>query len=217
MKLGTKKTKFGGLLVACLMAAGMITGAPVARAADAINIGVLDETRLGEGYTKYRTAMDDLTRRAEASDIQIIARRFLDAAQGKRFDELAQTKARTEKEESEFQAIVKSGGERAKQYSELMGTPTKTPQQTADFTKWQEYQKDNALAAEKMDIEAFQYLKTQQQSTDKLYIENANAMVQKVAVDKKLTVLLRKDAIIWSTPTVDITDEVLRRLNDQKN
>nr|AUN36515.1 hypothetical protein [uncultured bacterium] len=79
----------------------------------------------------------------------------------------------------------------------------------------QDYQKNNAKVADSLEDTAFQALRVQQEATDKKYIENANAMVQKVAVDQKLTVLLRKDAIVWSTPTVDITDEVLKRLNAQ--
>ena len=217
MKLQSTK-KFGGAFVACVMAVGLTLNAGASRAADGHTIGVLDEARLGEGYTKYRSAMEDLNSRAKASDAEILARRFLAPTETKRFDELAAKKAtRSAADETEFQAMVTSAGEHAKEYSGLMGKPamTRTKQEAADFKKWQEYQKDNVEAADKMDMEAFQILKSLQQSTDKQYIDNANAMVQKVAVDKKLTVLLRKDAIIWNTPTVDITDEVLNRLNKQ--
>jgi len=211
MKLRTTKNYFGGLFVAALMSCSILAGA--ARAAD-VTIGVLDEARLGSGYTKYRTAMDDLERQANVVDAQVEARKILSPDEARRFDELVGIKTtRSKAEEDALQALIKSGTERATQYGTLMGKAPRSDQENADFKKWQEYLVANAKAAGQLEDAAFGLLKTKQDDTDKVYIETANAMVQKVAVEKKLTVLLRKDAVIWFTPTIDITDEVLRRLN----
>ena len=44
---------------------------------------------------------------------------------------------------------------------------------------------------------------------------NAEDQDRAVAADKKLLVVLRKDAVAWVSPSVDITEEVLKRLNRQ--
>lgn len=206
----------GGVLAACLLAGGLAANAPTVRAADpVVKIGVLDEAKLGEGYTKYRSEMEDLDRRAKLVQLQVGARRFLAPAEGARLDELAKKTTRTPVEETDYQALVKLGSERITRYNVLSGQATLSEDEKKSFKDMQDYQKANLKIANDLEDSAFQVLRVQQEATDKKYIDNANAMVQKVAVDQKLTVLLRKDAIIWSTPTVDITDEVLKRLNLQ--
>jgi len=221
MKLGSAKhsslkNKFlGGVLVACLLAGGLAANVPAARAADPVmKIGVLDEVKLGEGYTKYRSEMEDLDRSAKVVQTHVGARRFLNAAEGTRFDILSK-KIRSAPEETDFLALIKTGNDRIADYNAWSGQATLSEEQKKSFKEMQDYQKANAKIADDMEDTAFRVLRTQQETTDKKYIDNANAMVQKVAVDQKLTVLLRKDAIVWSTPTVDITDEVLKRLNSQ--
>ena len=216
MELRSMRNKFRGGVLAALLACVLSANIGTARAADpAIKIGVLDEVKLGEGYTKYRSEMDDLDRRAKAVQTQVVARRFLNPAEGTRFDDLAKKPTRTPAEETEFQAVVKTGNDRISSYTTLSGQATLSEAEKASLKDMQDYQKNNAKVADNLEDTAFQALRVQQEATDKKYIENANAMVQKVAVDQKLTVLLRKDAIVWSTPTVDITDEVLKRLNTQ--
>ena len=210
------KSKFvGGVLVAAMLAGGLAADVAPVRAADPVmKIGVLDEVKLGEGYTKYRNEMEELDRTAKAVQNQVGARRFLNAAEGTRFDILSK-KVRSAPEETDFVALIKTGNDRILNYNTWSGQATLTEEQKKGFKEMQDFQKANAKIADDMEDTAFRALRTQQEATDKKYIDNANAMVQKVASDQKLTVLLRKDAIVWSTPTVDITDEVLKRLNLQ--
>jgi len=219
MKFKSKsfKHKFqAGVLAAALLVGSFSANVPTVYAADAVvKIGVLDEVKLGEGYTKYRSEMDDLDRRAKVVQAQVSARRFLSATEGTRFDALNKP-ARTPAEETEFGALIKTGNERITSYGTLSGQATLSDAEKTSFKNMQDYQKANVKIADDLEDVAFRELRTIQDSTDKKYIDNANAMVQKVAADQKLTVLLRKDAIVWSTPTVDITDEVLKRLNLQQ-
>nr|AUN36516.1 hypothetical protein [uncultured bacterium] len=86
--------KFRGGVLTALLACVFAANIGTARAADpAIKIGVLDEVKLGEGYTKYRSEMEDLDRRAKAVQTQVVSRRFLNPAEGTRFDELAKKHA----------------------------------------------------------------------------------------------------------------------------
>ena len=41
----------------------------------------------------------------------------------------------------------------------------------------------------------------------------ANDVIALIAADKKLALVVRQRAVVWSAPTMDITNEVLSRLN----
>ena len=199
-------------LGACAMAFGLAFQAP-ALAADAPNIGILDEEKLGEGYPKYRAAVDELTQRAKKLEDQLRARAVLDAEGGKRFDELFAKPTLTEKETAELEGLIKSGIERGKQYIDLSGKAARTPDEDTFIKDVETSKKASELILTRMEDAMFQDLQARERATDKEYIDKANTEVQKVAADKKLVAVLRKDAVAWFAPSVDITDEVLKRLN----
>ena len=213
-----KNTFFSGILAACLLSGALIVPVQTARAADAVmKIGVLDEVKLGEGYTKYKNEVEDLDRRRILIRSQVNARRFFNPAEGTRFDELIKKgTARTPQENTEMDALTKTGNDRESEYVSLSGKASPSDAEKTTLKNMQEYQTANVKASGDLENTAGQAWLTMMDATDKKYIDNANAMVQKVAVEQKLTVLLRKDAIVWSTPTVDITDDVLKRLNGQQ-
>jgi Skp family chaperone for outer membrane proteins len=202
-------------LGACALALGLAAGAPQARAADAPNIGILDEVKLGDNYTKYRTAVDELNQRAKKLEEQLRARAVLNETEGKRFDELFSKPEPTEKETAELDTLIKTGVERGRTYLDLTGKAERTPDEDKLIKDVEANKKANALTLAKLEDSMFQELQTRERATDKQYIELANIEVQKVAADKKLVAVLRKDAVAWFSPSVDITDEVLKRLNNK--
>jgi Skp family chaperone for outer membrane proteins len=208
------KTKyFLAALGACTMAFGLAIGAPQARAADAPAIGVLDEVRLGDGYTKYRTAVDELNQRAKKLEEQLRARAVLNETEGKRFDEIFSKPEPTPDETAELETLIKTGVERGKTYLDLTGKASRTPDEDKLIKEVESNKKANEPVLSKLEDSMFQDLQLRERATDKQYIELANIEVQKVAADKKLAAVLRKDAVAWFSPSVDITDEVLKRLN----
>jgi Skp family chaperone for outer membrane proteins len=216
MKLHTKSKNqlwAKAALGLCLLGGAGWVSAPPARAADSVTIGILDEAKLGKGYTKYSAELDTLSKRAAAYDAQLDAREVLDDAQGKRFDELIAKPNRTDAEETEFQNLVAAGTTRRKDRDALIGKAQRTPEEEARLKGTQDNMKANTNAVRHLEDDLFQQLKTTENETNQKYIDLANEVVKKVAVDKKLTVVLRKDAVVWSVPSVDITDEVLSRLN----
>ena len=56
-------------------------------------------------------------------------------------------------------------------------------------------------------------IRKQQDDVDKSYTDKANSVVQQVATEKKLYAVLRKKALVWSADSIDITNDVLKRLN----
>lgn len=213
---GRKQTKWRKIVVAigaCAMAFGFCAVAPQTRAADAPNIGILDEVRLGDGYIKYRTAVDELNQRAKKLEEQLRARAVLNETEGKRFDELFNKPEPTEKETAELDSLIKAGVERGKTYIDLSGKVGRTPEEDKLIKDIETSKKANEAVLSRLEDSMFQDLQTRERATDKKYIELANIEVQKVASDKKLAAVLRKDAVAWFAPSVDITDEVLKRLN----
>jgi Skp family chaperone for outer membrane proteins len=198
----------------CLMGGSWIAGSSTpARAADAITVGVLDETRLGKGYNKYSAELDTLNKNASAYDAQLDAREVMNEADGKRFDELISKTTRTPAEEDEFQKLVTAGTARRKERDKLIGQAARTPDEEKRLQESQAFMKANIPAVRRLEDDLFQTLKTTEEATHQKYIGFANEMVKNVAVEKKLTIVFRKDAVVWFAPAIDITDEVLNRLN----
>lgn len=214
MKLQNKALYIKAILSLCAII-GAFTSTTVARAADAVVVGVLDESKLGKDFVKYRSELDDLSKRAVVYDAQLDAREVLSDAEGKRFDELIAKKTRTPAEETEFQALIKTGADRRKDMSGLIGKAQRTPDEETRLKTVQSSMLTNKAAVRRLEDDLFQDLKNIEDATNKKYIDMANEMVRKVAVEKKLTVVFRKDAIVWFAPAVDITEEVLTRLNRQ--
>jgi Skp family chaperone for outer membrane proteins len=217
MKLEKKKTSWSGLktaILACaLVGAGMSQTAPARAADNNITVGILDESRLGEGYTKYRGEVDALNKRAADLDAQLDAREVMNDADGKRFDALIFKKPRTTAEDNELQSLIKTGTERRKDRDSLVAQAARTPDQEARLKAMQDNMKANAAVVRRLEDELFQGLKADEEETDKKYIGIANEMVQKLAQEKKLSVVFRKGAVVWFAPAIDLTDEVLARLN----
>lgn len=217
MKL-KKQTMWNKFALALCVAAGALSigGASPAQAADKdVAVGVLDEAKLGKDYAKFRDALAALNERAVAYDKQLDAREVLDETQSKRFDELIAKKNRTPAEETEFNNLVKVGTDRRTDLNGLAGKAARTPDEETRLKLFQGYMKTNTVVVRRLEDDLFQELKTTEEATNKTYIDLANAMVQKVAGEKKLTLVFRKDAVVWFAPAVDITDEVLTRLNRQ--
>lgn len=210
---GKSRKQVWTVLAACALSFGILAGPSTVRAAEPIAMGVLDEMKLGEGYLKYRNAVDELTQHAQKLEAKLQAREVLGTTEAKKFDELTAKIKPSAEEKTELEALAKAGGERRKKYTELAGKAERTPEEDQFLKDVQTDIKTNEEAVNLLEDNMFQELKTREKETDKEYIDKANLEVQKVAADKKLVAVLRKDAVAWFAPSVDITDEVLKRLN----
>lgn len=210
---GKSRKQVWAALAACALSFGLFAGTAPVQAADPVNVGVLDEMKLGEGYVKYRTAVDELTQYAQKLEARLQAREVLNATEAKKFDELIGKSKPSSEESAELEALVKAGGERRRKYTELAGKAERSAEEDQFLKDVQADIKTNEEAVNRLEDTMFEELKARERETDKEYIDKANREVQKVATDKKLTAVLRKDAVAWFAPTVDITDEVLKRLN----
>lgn len=210
--------KKGGPLAAIVIAA--LCAAPSAIAPRAAHaqaaaplIGIVDEDKLAEKYTAYRTAIEALDKRAQSVDEQLAARELLSEAQGTTFDTLAPKATLTAAEDTQFKDLLKSGNDLRAEYMGLLPKATRTPAETARIKTIEDQARANAPKVRALSDALYNDIKKQQEDTDKLFTDKANNVIGQVAADKKMLAVLRQRAVIWNAPATDITDEVVKRLN----
>src|SRR5689334_4057634 len=95
-----KQRKWGlGLLAA--LGLTMVMGSAHAQGM----VGVVDEDKLADGYTKYKNAVDAIDKRAQSLDAQIPAREFMADEEGKTFDDLVVKPTRTAAEDTKLDTL----------------------------------------------------------------------------------------------------------------
>ncbi len=193
--------------------AAVSTTAPRTAHAQAISVGVVDEDKLADGYKKYKDAVDAIDKRAQNLDSQIPAREYLSDDEGKEFDTLITKMNPTPAENTRLQTVIKTGMDKRAAFMGLIGKSNRTTEETARMKAMQDQSARNAPALRTTSDGLLAAIRQQQDDTDKQYTDRANSVIAQVAADKKFLLVVRKKALVWSAPTIDITDEVLKRLN----
>ncbi len=179
-------------------------------------IGVIDEDKLADGYTAYKNAIDTLDKRAQTLDSQVPAREYLSDAEGKAFDALIVVSGPSAAQNAQLQTLIKSGLDKRATYMGLIGKANKTAKDQADIKALQDQSAKNGPLLRAVSESLLASIRKQQDETDKLYTSRADAAIAAIAAEKKLSVVMRKKALVWSLPAIDITDDVLKRLNSAR-
>ena len=206
-----KRKKTFALVTACGLLLSLAFGG-VAQAQSAI-IGVVDEDKLADGYKQYKDAVDKLDQRAQTLDSQVPAREFLNDDEGKQFDALMLKAARSADEQKKLEDMVKMGLDRRAEYTMLVGKATRTDDETKKMKGYQDQVNKNGAAVRKLSDDLLAAVRAQQDTTDADYTNRANTVVGQVAAAKKLVIVVRKRAVVWSADALDITNDVLAQLN----
>jgi Skp family chaperone for outer membrane proteins len=180
---------------------------------DAVTIGVLDESKLSNGYLKYQDAMKVLDQKAQNLDEQLKSRDLLTADEGTKFDTLIVKKDRTTDEQTQLDALIKSGNDRLAELLALSGKATRTDAENARIKELQATLKSNSAPKQNLQNTLLKSLLDEKHATEKMYTDLANKTVIDVANDKHITIVLSKDAVVWNAPNIDITEDVLKQLN----
>ena len=198
------------MILPCLVTA---TKAHAADKNEAVTLGVLDEDQLSNGYIKYQDAMKQIDQKAQDLDQQLKARDLLNADEGAKFDTLMLKSNRTVDEQTQLDALIKSGNDRRAELLALSGKATRTDAENARITDLQATLKNSSDAVQKLQDALLKVLLDEKHTTEKSYTDFANKTVIEVANAKHLTIVLSKTAVVWSAPSIDITEEVLKVLN----
>lgn len=200
------------ILFLALFAAFSVSAVKPVHAAD-IKLGVLDEGKLSDEYTSFQEAMQAIDQRAQNLDEQLKARDLLDAKEGERFDTLIIKLELSEDEQKELDGLLKSGNDRRNDLQSLSGKASRTDEDNARVEELRNILRTNTDAAQKLQDELLKGLLDQKHKTEEEYIKRANDTVAEIAKQKKLDLVLSKGAVVWNAPSVDITEDVLKKLN----
>lgn len=195
----------------CVVGFSSVTSARVQ--AQTVTIGSVEEGKLGVGFKKYKDAMDVFEKQTQSVDDQLHAREFLDADEGRRFDTLAQKDARSGGDETAFQALVATGKDRRAKYMLNLGVEKSAPAELAFRKKMEAQAAANQTQLRAISDAMVSKLKKTNDDINKRYADQIKAAVAQVATEKKLTIVVAAEAVVWQAPTTDITDDVLARLN----
>lgn len=176
-------------------------------------IGVVDEDKLADGFKKYANAVAAIDKRAQDLDLKIQGREFLSADEGKNFDTLILRPTPSASESTQLDTIAKTGIARRQEYLGLVGKAVRADAESNRMQVLQSYSTQNQPQLRQLSDQLLQLVRTQQDTTDKQYTDQANGVVAQVAQDRKLAMIIRKKALIYSSDAVDVTSEVLNRLN----
>jgi len=202
-----------GVLAALSLFSAVSVVRPTPAQAQTMQIGVVDEDKLADGYKKYSAAVAAIDKRAQDLDSKIGSREFLSPDEGRTFDTLIVKPSPTAAESAQLDALVKTGVARKAEYLGLVGLAVRKDQDTKRMQTLQSYSTQNSAQLQQLSNQLLQLVRTQQDETDKLYTDQANRVVALVAQDRKMLMIVRKKALIYSADAVDVTGEVLNRLN----
>ncbi len=201
------------LLAIGLSCAVAFVPAPRAAHAQTMTVGVVDEDKLAESYKAYQTAIAAVDTRAQGLDSKIPAREYLNETEGKAFDSIIVLPTLAASQQTQLDGLVKTGNERKVEFLGLIGNANRTPANNARLKELQDIATKNGPDLQRLSQNLLEAIRKQQDDVDKSYTDKANSVVQQVATEKKLSAVLRKKALVWSADSIDITNDVLKRLN----
>lgn len=209
-----KLRKRGVARIAAIVCLGGLSVVASPRAqAQTVTIGSVEEAKLGIGFTKYKTAMDAFEVQTKLVDSQLQARSLLDGDEGRKFDTLAQKDKRSAAEEASFQTLVKTGMDRRATYIRIVGTAKPTGEEAALRKKLESQASASEKQMQAISDAMVGKLRKTNESINKQYSDQIKAAIGQVATEKKLTIVVTAEAVVWQAPTTDITADVLARLN----
>lgn len=190
-----------------------VPAAPVAHAQATPTFGVVDEDKLADGFKAYQTAIADVDKRAQGLDAKIPAREYLNETEGKAFDGLVVLPALAASQQTQLDGLVKTGNDHKAEFLGLIGNAARTPENNKRLTELQAIATKNGPDLQRLSQNLLEAIRKQQDDVDKSYTDKANSVVIQVASEKKLFAVIRKKALVWSADSIDITQDVLKRLN----
>lgn len=192
---------------------GALAAFGFAQPAQAQSVGVVDGVKINDGYTKLKSALESIDKRKQELRAQLDSRAFLGEADAKRFDELIVKDKRSDAENADLTKFVTAGTERQNEYKNLIGKATKSDPEKARIKQIEDDAEKTKAAFQDVITKVDTAISKQEIETEETYRNAIIKVIEQVANEKKLVVVVGKQAIAWSSATIEITDEVLSRLN----
>ena len=184
-----------------------------AYAQDAPTIGVVDGVKINKEFTKLTDALETFDKRRDTLRTQLDARVFMSEADTKRFDELIVKATLTPAETTELAKLVASGTKRRSDYNALLAKAARSDDENKAIKDIEAETQRTATTFQAILDQVEQAVNKQELDTEDQYRSQIIKVVEDVAKEKKLVIVVIKQAVTWNSAAIEITDEVLTRLN----
>lgn len=199
-----------------LGAPAVLPGSPLLRVAQAQAapvIGVVDGEKINNNFPKLKAALETIEKRKQTLRSQLDGRVFLAEADTKGFDTLILKANRSGEEETQLSALAKKGSDRRDEYNALLAKANKSAADTARIKAIEDESQKTAPSLQGVIEQVDAAVIKQEQDTEDQFRAQIVQAVEAIANERKLLVVVGKQAVAWSSATVEITDEVVARLN----
>ncbi len=185
-----------------------------------LGIGFVDLDQLLEKYTEYQQVNKDFDKYQQMGRRKILARRFLTWDEWKQLDQYEERDAKGEKfkdeEKKEWGQLLKLSEDREAKLRELQGVRDATDQQKKDRQDLESLEKGNSSKIQELGKELARegnekfskLLNDLRRKVTDAISETAEAKGLKVVVDKKY--------LFWANKSLDITEDVVKKLNTSR-
>jgi len=191
-------------------------GASFAADTEEVTWGVVDMDQVASRYGKMQELnqeFQDFQREQEQRLAQEHTTRLLDDVERQEFKDTAAMGAPTEERAQRLAELETLSNEREKKLIELRKKDDLTEEEQAELERFGAlYERRMAeLASLQTELQTSRLAKYEELS--KLIEENVNQAIESVAEEQKLSVVLRKDAVLHGG--ADLTDDVVMKLNGE--
>lgn len=176
-------------------------------------IGVVDGVKINDSFTKLKSALEAIDKRKDTLRTQLDARAFMTQTDTKRFDELIVKATLMPAETEELKKLVANGAKRRNDYNALIGKTTRGEEENKAIKDIEAEAQRTAGTFQAILDQVDQAVTKQEVDTEEQYRAQIIKVVEDVAKERKLVVVVGKQAVAWNAGSVEITDEVIKRLN----
>lgn len=179
----------------------------------AVSIGIVDDEMVSDQYVKYNAAFDDLKKQGDSIEEYANTRALLKDDEGTAFEPLVLKSAPTSEETEKIKAFTKIANDRRAEYTTLNGKVEKKADDTKRINELNELFKGNGTKSDALYQKLRADLDKRVNDSRKLYSDNVKKAVADIAKAKKLTVVVMASSVMWNAPSIEITQDVLKKLN----
>lgn len=181
------------------------------------SVSVVDNEKVEKDYKLFNEKKNEIQKVADERKRELEARAFLDEEEWKQLDELLAKPNPSKQDKDKIEQILKSGTSKKDEWQNYVGTVNLDDKKKARLKELESIQKKNkGKIEEKYEIYSKEIDELQRKTLDDLF-NKVKESIGSVARQRGYSVVVLKQSVIWSTDTVDITDEVLKQLNSGNN
>ncbi len=196
------------------LAAALPVGAARAAGSNPPVLAYVDMDKLSAGYKGMQDLNQQFQQFRAQKDAELERQhkaRLLNDEERQEYLDLATVAAPTEQRDKRMKELEELSNQRERRLFTLREKKDRTPDEETEFQQLNAIYEKRMSELAKLQHERDQAVTAKYQELSKIITDSVDAAVKVVAEEKKLTIVLRKEVVLWGG--VDITDDVLAKLN----